>query len=225
MLIFGKGLDSPIAIPARNKKQNNVEVIMEEIDKLEISDKKITLLSNPMRIIITTICPPRGKGKKQLPVKFIENNEKGRIKINNVDENCLYYAAEMARIYALCSENTIRRKFAPFHKIIKNTNMQKELVNWLLRELNIKKEKGGSSLEEIVSLQEFYDKFFPGQFRIIIFKADNIYLKPFWKGERARKHNLILYLENNHYDVIKSVPLFFKLKKKYCLECEIPYSR
>lgn len=219
---MGKGLDSPIAIPARDKKQNNVDVIMEEIDKLNISDKRVTLLSNPMRIIITTISPPKGSGLKKLPIKFLDNNEKGLIK-NNIEENCLYYALILAKSYAECSELTSKNKFQKFYRLYKNSIKQKELVDILLMEMDIKPTKS-SGLDEIGRIQEFFDKEYPEKYRIIIFSSENVYLKPIWKGPRSRKHNLILYLSGNHYDIIKSVTKFFKVRK-YCLECEIPYTR
>jgi hypothetical protein len=223
MLIFGKGLDSPISIPARDRKQNSVDVIMNEIDKLEISDKKITLLSNPMKIIITTVTPPKGKGKLQ--PKFIDNNEKGRIKITNSDNKCLFYAAEMARAFADASEKKVKRKFESFYRLNKNKHRQKEMVDELLSESKIQYNMKGNGMEELSLLQNFYDKKYPGRYRLILFNAESVYLKPIWKGPRIRTHNLILYLEKGHFDVIKKVSLFFKLRKKYCIECEVTYSR
>jgi hypothetical protein len=220
MLIFGKGLDSPISIPARDRKQNSIDVIMNEIDKLEISDKKVMLLSNPMQIIITTITPPKGKGKNQ--TKFIDNNEKGRIRIKNNDDKCLFHAVEMARIFANAFDKNLKRKF---YRLINNANRQKEIVDKFLSESSINHNKRGNSINEVSLIQNYYDIKYPGQYRLILFQDENIYLKPIWKGPRFRTHNLILYLEKGHFDIIKSVPQFFKLKRKYCLECEITYSR
>jgi hypothetical protein len=224
MLIFGKGLDSPIAIPARNRKQNSSDLIINEIDKLEMSDKKITLLSNPIRIIITTITPPKGKGNNKT-VKFIENNEKGRIKIINNDKYCLLYAAEIARIHADCTTKSGKNKFSTVNKLMKNAKKQQELVQALIKESEIKINENGCGLKELDFLQDFYDKKYPNKYRLILFEAENVYLKPLWKGPRPRFHHLILYLENQHFDVIKKIPLFFNLKRKFCLDCEIPYSR
>jgi hypothetical protein len=223
-MISGDCLDTPIMIPARNRIQNNSDVIMNEIDKLEISDKKIMLLSNPMKITITTINPPKGKGKNK-PVKFLDYNEKGRIYIENRDEKCLFYAAEIAREYADASINSTNKKYRPFYRILKNEGLKKAMVEQLLSESNIKYDMKGAGLKQLSLLQDFYDKKYPGKYRLILFCAENIYLKPIWKGPRMRTHNLILHLENSHYDVIKKVSLFFKLRRKYCLECEIPYSR
>jgi hypothetical protein len=223
-MIFGEGLDTPIIIPARNRKQNNSDVIMNEIDKLEISDKKVMLLSNPMQIMITTINPPKGKGKNK-PVKFMDYNEKGRIHIANRDEKCLFYAAEIARQYADASDNSTSKRYRAFYRILKNEGLKKDMVEQLLSESNINYDRNGAGLKQLSLLQDFYDKKYPGKYRLILFSAENIYLKPIWKGPRLRTHNLILHLENKHYDVIKKVSLFFKLRRKYCLECEVPYSR
>lgn len=222
MLIMGKGLETPIAIPARDRKHNNVEVIMEEIDKLNISDKRVTLLSNPMRIIITTISSPEGSGLKKLPIKFMDTNEKALIKNNN-EENCLYYAVILALFNAECSELDRRKKYKKFNQFYKNLMKQKELVDKMLLEMDIKPVTS-SGIKEIIQIQEFLDKKHPEKFRIILFDSENIYMQPIWKGPRSREHDLILFLSGDHYDVIKSVTQFFKLRK-YCLECEIPYSK
>lgn len=220
---MGRGLDTPIAIPARDREHNNVEVIMEEIDKLNMSDKRITLLSNPMRIIITTISPPEGSGLKKLPVKFLDCNEKALIK-NRSEENCLYYAVILAQFHAECSEFDSRKKYKKFGQFYKNITKQKELVEQLTLKMDTKPAKS-SGLDEIIQIQELLDEEYPEKFRLIIFSSDNVYLKPIWKGPRSRKYNLILYLSGNHYDVIKSVTKFFKIKKKYCFECEITYTQ
>jgi hypothetical protein len=223
-MIFGEGLDTPISIPARNRKQNNSDVIMNEIDKLEISDKKVMLLSNPMKIIITTINPPKGKGNKK-PVKFMDYNERGRIKVLNKDDKCLFYATELARLYADASLKKTTKKYKSFYRILKTDMLKKELVEQLLKDSNIHYDKKGAGIKELSLLQNYYDDKYPGKYRLILFSAENIYLKPIWKGPRMRSHNLIVQLEEGHYDIIRKVSLFFNLRRKYCLECEIPYSR
>lgn len=225
MLIFGEGLDSPIAIPARNRKHNSPDVILNEIDKLKISDKYITLLSNPIRIIITAISPPKGKGFKKIP-KYIDCNNKGRIEIKNKDEKCLLYALEIARLYANASENyQARNRFNNFYRILKNEKRQEELVIQLLAESNIQINSSGCGISELIQFQNFYDKKYPGMYRIILFNKEDVFLKPIWKGPRPRQHNLVLYLEEKHFGVIKNVPVFFKMSRKYCFDCEIPYNK
>jgi len=221
MLITGKGLETPIAIPAREREHNNIEVIMEEIDKLNMSDKRITLLSNPMRIIITTISSPEGSGLKKLPIRFMDTNENALIKNYN-EGNCLYHAIILAQFYAECSELKAN-KSRKFNQFYKNLDEQKKRVDQLIIEMDISPAKS-SGLNEIIQIQKFFDKKYPEKFRIILFSLENIHLKPIWKGPRSRKHDLILNLSGDHYDVIKSVTKFFKIRK-YCIECEIPYSQ
>jgi len=219
---MGKGLETPIAIPVRDRRHNNVDVIMEEIDKLNISDKRVTLLSNPMRIIITTISSPEGSGLKKLPIKFMDINEKALIKNNN-EENCLYYAIVLAMFYTECFILDRKKKYKKFNQFYKNLIKQKELVDKMILEMEIKPAKS-SGINEIIQIQEFLDKKHPEEFRIIVFDSENIYMQPIWKGPRSRQNDLILFLSGDHYDVIKSVTQFFKLRK-YCIECEIPYSK
>lgn len=153
-------------------------------------------------------------------------NHRGRIEIKNRDEKCLLYALEIARLYINASLNSeTKNRYNNFYRILKNEKRQEELVTKLQNESSIQIKSSGCGLDEIIQFQNFYDKKYPGMYRIIVFQKGDVFLKPIWKGPRPRQHNLILYLENNHFHVIKNVPVFFKMSRKYCFDCEIPFNK
>lgn len=58
---------------------------------------------------------------------------------------------------------------------------------------------------------------------MIFTNSDKIF--PIWKGPRERELTLKLYQKENHFDVIKDIPMFFsKNMRKYCIDCEIFYT-
>uniref|UniRef100_A0A183CJ26 DNA-directed DNA polymerase n=1 Tax=Globodera pallida TaxID=36090 RepID=A0A183CJ26_GLOPA len=70
-------------------------------------------------------------------------------------------------------------------------------------------------------VQAFWDKEFPDIFRIVAF--DMVAgLKPVFKGEGVRKYEVCVILNNGHWDGMKSVTQFFKVKY-YCVSCEVTY--
>ena len=148
-------------------------------------------------------------------------NEKWLIKIKNEDEDCMFFATEVARIYAESIEN---KKFA-FYRLLKNEKRQKELVDTLKSEVKLEPKKDGYGLNDLIKVQEFYDEKYPKRYRIILFDSNSIYLRPIYKGPRPRKYDLNLYLNNNHYDVIRKVSSFFKIKKRLCVDCGTTYTK
>lgn len=100
LLINGYGLDSAICIPAREPEQNTIDAIMNEIDMLEISDKKFNLINNPISIIVTTLSKPEGAaGVKNFDAKnYFGTKALHRIKVHNNDNFCLFYALGLKNI-------------------------------------------------------------------------------------------------------------------------------
>ncbi|KAI3417082.1 hypothetical protein GPALN_015634 [Globodera pallida] len=48
--------------------------------------------------------------------------------------------------------------------------------------------------------------------------------RPVWKGSAGRRFNISLFHSEGHYDAIKKIICFFKLGKKYCVDCECTYT-
>lgn len=227
LLLFGHGLESPICIPTRTREQNRVEVIMNEIDVLEISNKKWNFLDNPVNIIITILSSPYGKGKaKNFNAKsYFGTKERHRIRVQNNDEYCLFYALELARLYHDQRQITELKKIGQdipsylmkqpaFYSLRRSKKKQRFYAMKLIEEAEIDPDLDEYGIEHLKMVQEFYDDEYPSMYRIILIDDSTDY-SPLWAGPIGRKYDVALYLENGHYDGLKSIAAFFG-HRKYC---------
>jgi len=78
-------------------------------------------------------------------------------------------------------------------------------------------------------VQKYYDYKYENIYRIILLEEDaNRKPRCIWKADIHWDHlyNLVLFLKDNHYDVITNAGLyFFGPKKKYCFDCEMVYEK
>jgi hypothetical protein len=83
-----------------------------------------------------------------------------------------------------------------------------------LEEIDIDNSLENYSIEHLNTVQNFYDKIYPGLYRIVLID-DGPDPEPLWIGPLGRKYVVALYLENNHYDGLKSIASFYG-HRKYC---------
>lgn len=227
LFLFGYGLESPICIPSRTREQNRIEVIMNEIDALEISDKKWNFLDNPINIIITILSSPYGSGKaKNFNSKnYFGTKELHRLRVLNNDEFCMFYALELARLYHDQRQITEMKKKGydipdslmkqqAFSSFRRNKNKQRYYAMKLIENAEIDSDLEEFGIEHLKMVQEFYDEQYPSLYRIILID-DSTDCSPLWAGPIGRKYDVALYLENGHYDGLKSIAAYFG-HKKYC---------
>jgi hypothetical protein len=62
-------------------------------------DKKVNFMSKPITVFITTLGKPEGSGKYSYKPFKTYPSPRSYIDINNPDSKCLFYAAELGRIY------------------------------------------------------------------------------------------------------------------------------
>jgi hypothetical protein len=227
MLLFGQGLESPICIPARTREQNQVDVIMNEIDALEISDKKWNFLDNPINIIITILSSPYGSGKaKKFNAKsYFGTKEKQRLRVQNNDSFCLFYALELSRLFHDQKQITDLKKAGKqqsnslmpqptFYKLRKNEKKLNLYAQSLLEKTKIDPDLEEYGIEHIKIVQDFYDREYPGLYRIIVID-DGTDCSPLYAGPLGRKFDVALLLEDGHYDGLKSIAAYYG-HRKYC---------
>jgi hypothetical protein len=102
MLLNSEELDTPIYIPLRSREQNSVNLIINEIDKLEMSEKKWRFMNSIISIIITLVSPHRGNGpseQKKNPCNYFRRKRNQVLRVENEDKFCLFYALELGRLY------------------------------------------------------------------------------------------------------------------------------
>lgn len=163
-------------------------------------------------------------------------NKKARIIIENENNNlCLFYALELSRLYH--DRDQIRqikknKKSIPqqlvtqqsFDRIKKNKTRQYEIALKLANELGIDPEQTEKAfgLEEIKQVQEFYDRQYPGMYRIVVMD-ENPEVKPLWKAPlNNAKYEVAIYYENNHYDGLISIAKYYGAKN-YCIGINMFY--
>jgi hypothetical protein len=206
------------------------------------SDKKWNFIDNPISIIITTLSTPSGSGKlSNFDAKnYFDKHPKQRIKIDNQDRYCLFYALgyktnnmikfdlfnlEISRLFhdqAEYKSHIKGGKEPPDHllspkqyqRLRKSKPKQRHLANLLIDHIGIDPCLHEYSLEHIKLVQKFYDEQYPGMYRIVVMD-DTPTTNPLWCGPLGRKYMVGLYLEANHFDGLKSIAAFYG-HEKYC---------
>jgi hypothetical protein len=155
---------------------------------------------------------------------------------------------EMARIYHDQTELNAPKKAdasAPhglishqvFYNIRNNRDRQTALALDLMRAVEIPRHLQQYGIELLPTVQEYYDqvnillsnKFiqvfqkYPLMYRIVCI-SDLEIPTVIWKGPLGRKYEVtILHAQGeNHFDALKSISRFYKLKN-FCVDCEEPY--
>jgi hypothetical protein len=157
--------------------------------------------------------------------KYFGTNELQRIRVINNDKLCIFYALELARIWHdtnLISEHKkngkpISKNLIPrrtFYNIRKNPAKQKQLALNLLKEVHIPNNLSEYGIYHLKIVQYHYDAKYQGLYRIVLLD-DHPGTKPLWKGPMGRRFIIALYLENGHFDALKSISAYYG-HRKYC---------
>jgi hypothetical protein len=245
VLLFGRGLDSPLVLPFRSFPQNNADVLFNLIEKLAQSDseegvdKRTLLLSSPVKIQVTCINPPSGEGLRNFRAfHHFGRNEKQRIVVENEDTLCLFYALTLSRRYR--EHNLIeeaRQKgtaidplwmtLQSYRRFAKNKQRILLEAIQLMVEADIPGNLQSYGIIHLQQVQAYWDRRWPTFFRIVAFDdaPEILHPKPIWKGKDQRKFNVTIILEKKHWHGIKHIASFFQLGRQYCVDCESSYQR
>uniref|UniRef100_A0A183BUW9 DNA-directed DNA polymerase n=1 Tax=Globodera pallida TaxID=36090 RepID=A0A183BUW9_GLOPA len=148
---------------------------------------------------------------------LFETKELGRLSTPK-GKLSLFYALELARNYQLINKGITEMKFRYLEKTDKK---QREMVSDLMGNLGIDGNAKSYGVGHLGVVQEFWDKEFPSMYRIVAF--DMVAgLKPVFKGKDVRKYEVCVISDNGHWDGMKSVTQFFKVKY-FCVSCEVTY--
>lgn len=130
-------------------------------------------------IIITTVTPPHGKGVSEAKKDFKQyfgTNQCQIISVENDNNLCLFYAAELSRLY---HDNEIihvlkKRKLQipnqlltrqSFTRLLKNSERKTQLVYEFLNKVHIDGKNDSYGLDHLHIIQEYYDLYYPGYFK------------------------------------------------------------
>ncbi|KAL3120011.1 hypothetical protein niasHT_002212 [Heterodera trifolii] len=108
-----------------------------------------------------------------------------------------------------------------FRYLLQTEKKQSELAIELMEKTGISGEERTYGLQHLETVQKFWDREFPDNFRIVAFEMKTG-LKPIFKGEGVHNHEICVIREGNHWDGIKSVSWFFCVRN-FCVACEVTY--
>jgi hypothetical protein len=222
-------------------------MIINEIEKLAQSDKKVNLLNNPMTITITTISKPSGgAGRPKHQQGYYGFNKDSLLLFSNTDNNyCLFIAVELARIRNNSLEasknknrsqvktSTTDSTYQLFREIRKSSKRQQNIAEELMRSCKIPLDLPSYDITHLETVQNYYNNIYGHRYQISVFNDDPFTsknIRPVWKGKcegishNEEIKNLFLFLENNHFSTITCISSFFRVpRKKYCIGTFIYY--
>uniref|UniRef100_A0A914IBH3 DNA-directed DNA polymerase n=1 Tax=Globodera rostochiensis TaxID=31243 RepID=A0A914IBH3_GLORO len=132
----------------------------------------------------------------------------------------LFYALELARNYQLVDTEITRKKY---RYLMQSDKKQREMIMDLIGNLGIDGNAKSYGLGHLGVVQAFWDKEFPDMYRIVAFDLV-VGLKLIFKGEAVKKYEVCVVLDKGHWDGMKSVTQFFKVRN-FCVSCEMTYDR
>jgi hypothetical protein len=223
-------LDWDIRTRFHELDDNTIESLFRRFEIIDQSNQKKddgrdSITTSPFTVDITAIQTKNRKrkhgggcGKRQLRPLFHNININALIPINNVDNFCLFRAAELSRAKATldCFD---------YRSYKRSENKQQSDLLALINNIEINENDEKFAIEDYGPLiQNYYNKFWPSIFKIFAFKSTN--LKPFWKSNTNNwKIPVVVFYheDQQHYDGVANTGHLFgtvdekgHVRGKYC---------
>ena len=203
-------LDIPVQMPFYLARELNEEMVLQEIQRIATSKKEFFLDGAFQLTVFRAVLPVGGRNKsdKCTPnMKSSVRRLKRFIEIRNKDELCFGRALVVAkaRVDRDRNYNAVRAN---------NTKTQATYAKALYEKANVK--EGPCGPEEWQKFQNHLSTY-----QIIVVSAEHGNAIIFQGPSREKK--LILFMSNNHYDVITSMPAFVN-KSYFCWICQRGYN-
>ena len=213
-ILRSEQLETPISLPFMSVERLTAERVFAALERVIQSNQEFRL-NDTVTIDINHAKSPQGSGRRKRTTFNIDDflNKKGSVvRIQNNDDICLARALVVARAY---QEND------PRYRHIRNSDrpLQREKAFELHRAAKVP--LGPCGLNEVALFQQHLT-----DYQIVIISGDHnnsiIYPPPVEATDQ--KPHLTLYLHDNHFDVINSVPGFLG-RSYYCFRCLKPYDQ
>ena len=213
-ILRSEQLDTPISIPFLPVERLTTERVFSQIERVIQSNQEFRL-NDTVTIDINHVKTPEGRGKSKLKRTTLNIREhlkekKSIICINNTDDFCLArtLAVSIARI-----END------PMYSHIRKSNrpLQRERALDLHQAANVP--LGPCGMNEVKLFQNYLSNY-----QIIVVSGDhnNSIIYPPQPPDTDEKPTINLYLHDNHFDVITTLPGFLN-KSYFCHRCHKAY--
>ena len=197
-------LEYPISLPFLPLSRLTTERVLAEFERVIQSNREFRLNDSVQVNLVHVEMPNGGTGTKRSEINLEKHlAKKGSvIRIQNKDDLCLARAlvVSIAKI-----ENDSRYKSIADHR----WPLQTRLANDLHQKAGVP--VGPCGLDEVKRFQKYLSEY---QVNIVSKDHQNSIL---YSGPEKDK-KIYLFLHDNHYDVITSMPAFFA-RKRYCHTC------
>ena len=197
-ILRSEQLETPISLPFMPVERLTTERVYSELERVIQSNQEFRL-NDTVTIDLNHVESPQGSGRKKRTTYNIDDylDEKGSVvRIKNKDDLCLARALVVARA---------KQDNDPRYRHIKNSDrpLQREKAFDLHEAANVP--LGPCGLNEVALFQQYLT-----DYQIVIVSGDhnNSVIYPPPSAGTDEKPRLTLYLHDNHFDVINSVPGF-----------------
>ena len=212
-ILRSEQLETPISLPFMTVEQLTSERVYSELERVIQSNQDFRL-NDTVTIDINHVKTPQGSGRKKRTVLNIRDYLKQKnsvIRINNMDDLCLARALVVARA---------RIENDPKYNQIRQSDkvVQRERAFDLHEAANVP--LGPCGLNEVALFQQYLTNY---QIIVVSGDHDNSIIYPPQSSDTDQKPNLILYFQNNHFDVITTLPGFL-CRSYFCFQCHKAYS-
>ena len=206
-------LNTPISLPFMSLFQLTPERIFSQVERVVQSQKEFRL-NDTVTVDIIHVETPRGSGRKRtcLNIEKFLKNKSSIVTIQNKDELCLARALVVAIAKI--------EKDPKYKQLIDSRRpVQEKAAKELHEAANVP--LGPCGITEVKMFQKHLTQY---EINIISMEHDNgiIYPSTPTKPSTSNVKPIYLYLHNNHYDVITTMPGFFG-KSYFCHECRRCY--
>ena len=208
-------LDTPISIPFMDVLQLTPERVFSQIERVVQSNRDFRL-NDTVTVDILHVEAPQGSGRSRLKRDILDIREylhkkKSIVTIKNNDNLCLARALVVA---------VAKIENAPNYKnlIRSDRRMQEKEAKKLHAAANVP--LGSCGIPEVKMFQKYLTKY---EINIISGNHNNAIIYPPKPSTNNNGTPIYLYLHDNHYDVITSMPGFLS-KHYFCHTCRRSYS-
>ena len=205
-------LDTPISIPFMSVEQLTTERVFSQIERVIQSNRDFRL-NDTVMVDIIHVEAPQGSGRSKRTVLNIRDylhKKKSVITIKNNDNLCLARALVVA---------VAKIENAPnYGDVIRSDRTQEKEAKKLHAAANVP--LGPCGLPEVEMFQKYLTKY---EINIVSGNHDNSIIYPPEPSTNNNVTPFYLYLHDNHYDVITSMPGFLS-HSYFCHTCRRSYS-
>ena len=207
-------LDTPISMPFMSVEQLSTERVFSQIERVIQSNRDFRL-NDTVTIDIIHVEAPQGSGRSKRTTLNIRDflHKKGSIiTIQNNDDLCLARALVVA---------IAKIEKDPKYKQLANSEKraQEKKARELHEAANVP--LGPCGLPEVEQFQKYLTNY---EINIVSGNHDNSIIYPPKPSVTNNVTPIYLYLHDNHYDIITSMPGFLS-NSYFCHKCTQPYSK